>query len=72
MSTEIAQARREAGEALRRWAAEGRAIGVVRVLERHGFGTVAPGQLLVGTRDGARAGSLFGGTLDDVAQPLLA
>ncbi len=57
---------------MRRWAAEGRATGVVRVLERHGFGTVAPGQLLVGTRDGDRAGSLFGGTLDDVAQPLLA
>jgi xanthine dehydrogenase accessory factor len=43
----------------------------VRVLERHGFGTVATGQLLAGTEDGERAGGLFAGTMDGVALPLL-
>jgi xanthine dehydrogenase accessory factor len=41
------------------------------VLERHGFGTVATGQLLAGTADGDRAGVLFEGTMDTVALPLL-
>ncbi len=61
----------QAGDALRRWAGQGRAAGVVRVLERHGFGTVATGQLLAGTADGERAGALFAGTMDAVALPLL-
>ncbi|MQA17179.1 MAG: hypothetical protein GEV09_24535 [Pseudonocardiaceae bacterium] len=63
---------RQAGAALHRWAGEGRATAVVRVLERHGFGTVEPGQLLAGTADGQRVGALLGGTLDEVALPLLA
>ena len=44
---------------------------MVRVLERHGFGTVATGQLLAGTDDGEQAGALFAGTMDSVALPLL-
>ncbi|MGH3906416.1 MAG: XdhC family protein [Pseudonocardiaceae bacterium] len=71
MSTEEPRNRREAGDALRRWAEQGRPSGVVRVLERHGFGTVATGQLLAGTADGERAGALFAGTMDTVALPLL-
>lgn len=63
--------RRQAGAALQRWAGEGQATAVVRVLERHGFGTVEPGQLLAGTSDGQRAGALLAGTLDEVALPLL-
>lgn len=69
--TDETRQRRQAGEALRRWAAQGRSSGVVRVLERHGFGTVATGQLLAGTADGERAGSVFEGTMDTVALPLL-
>lgn len=71
VSTEEPRIRREAGDALRRWAEQGRPAGVVRVLERHGFGTVATGQLLAGTGDGERAGALFAGTMDSVALPLL-
>lgn len=71
VSTDEPRTRRQAGDALRRWAEQGRASGVVRVLERHGFGTVATGQLLAGTADGERAGALFGGTMDTVALPLL-
>jgi len=71
VSTEEPRQRRQAGDALRRWAAQGRASGVVRVLERHGFGTVATGQLLAGTTDGERAGAVFEGTMDGVALPLL-
>ncbi|MGH3911502.1 MAG: XdhC family protein [Pseudonocardiaceae bacterium] len=71
MSTEEPKNRRQAGDALRRWAEQGRPSGVVRVLERHGFGTVATGQLLAGTADGERAGALFAGTMDTVALPLL-
>ena len=41
------------------------------MLERHGFGTVATGQLLIGTADGERAGAVFEGTMDAVALPLL-
>ncbi|MGH3916004.1 MAG: XdhC family protein [Pseudonocardiaceae bacterium] len=71
VSTEEPHRRRQAGDALRRWAEQGRAAGVVRVLDRHGFGTVATGQLLAGTADGERAGVLFEGTMDTVALPLL-
>src|SRR5215510_10001836 len=70
-STEEPRHRRLAGDALRRWAEQGRAAGVVRVLERHGFGTVATGQLLAGTADGERVGTVFEGTMDAVALPLL-
>ncbi|HEX6445935.1 MAG TPA: XdhC family protein [Streptosporangiales bacterium] len=61
---------REVGQAIQRWASDG--VGVVRVLERHGFGTVEPGQLLAGTVDGSVAGRLLRGGLDDVALPLVA
>ncbi len=71
VSAEETQHRRQAGDALRRWAEQGRPSGVVRVLERYGFGTVATGQLLAGTADGDRAGALFEGTMDTVALPLL-
>jgi xanthine dehydrogenase accessory factor len=71
VNTEETRQRRQAGDALRRWAAQGRASGVVRVLERHGFGTVATGQLLAGTAEGERAGAVFEGTMDAVALPLL-
>lgn len=70
-STEEPRHRRQAGQALQRWAEQGRDAAVVRVLERHGFGTVATGQLLAGTADGERAGGLFAGTMDTVALPLL-
>ncbi len=72
VSTEETRQRRQAGDALRRWAAQGRPSGVVRVLQRHGFGTVATGQLLAGTAEGDRAGAVFEGTMDTVALPLLA
>lgn len=70
-NTEETRRRRQAGEALRRWAELGRPAAVVRVLERHGFGTVATGQLLAGTADGDRVGAVFEGTMDAVALPLL-
>jgi xanthine dehydrogenase accessory factor len=70
-STDESRQRRQAGDALRRWAAQSRSCGVVRVLDRHGFGTVATGQLLAGTADGERAGSVFENTMDAVALPLL-
>ena len=63
---------RELGTALRRLAGAGAGIGVVRVLERHGFGTVESGQLLAGTGTGAAAGVLYRGALDEAALPLLA
>ena len=63
--------RRALGAALRRWAGSGvGAVGVVRVLERHGFGTVEAGQLLAGTAAGETAGLLYRGALDDSAVPL--
>lgn len=58
------------GTALRALAGDG--VGVVRVLERHGFGTVESGQLLAGTAGGAVAGVLYRGALDTVAVPLAA
>ena len=61
-------AHRAVGGALCRWAA-GR-VGVVRVLERRGFGTVAPGQLLAAGPAGETAGQLYLGALDEVALPL--
>jgi xanthine dehydrogenase accessory factor len=62
---------RELGAALAAWAGEG-PVGVVRVLERHGFGTVESGQLLAGTATGAVAGVLYRGALDAAAVPLAA
>lgn len=62
---------RKLGEALRRLAADGAAaLGVVRVLDRHGFGTVESGQLLAGSAGGTTAGLLYRGALDDTALPL--
>jgi xanthine dehydrogenase accessory factor len=61
-------ATRELGLALRRWAAGG--VGVVRVLDKHGFGTVESGQLLVAGPGGAVAGGVYRGALDPVAVPL--
>ncbi|MEJ2889752.1 XdhC family protein [Actinomycetospora aeridis] len=43
---------------------------VVRVLDRHGFGTVEPGQLLVAGADGTLGGDLLRGALDDRATAL--
>jgi xanthine dehydrogenase accessory factor len=64
---------RELGAALRRLSGEsGDAIGVVRVLDRHGFGTVESGQLLAATAGGATGGVLYRHALDDTAVPLAA
>lgn len=46
------------------------ARAVVRVLDRHGFGTVEPGQLLVAGVDGALGGVLLGGALGPSAAAL--
>lgn len=63
---------RDLGAALQRWAGSSDAtLGVVRVLDRHGFGTVESGQLLVGTASGERAGVVYRGALDGVALPLV-
>jgi xanthine dehydrogenase accessory factor len=59
---------RELGAALRKWAPDG--VGVVRVLARHGFGTVESGQLVAGRADGSVAGALYRGTLDEAVVPL--
>jgi xanthine dehydrogenase accessory factor len=62
---------REVGAALRRWTDGGAGtVGVVRVLERHGFGTVEAGQLLTAAPDGDIAGAVLRGTLDRHAVPL--
>lgn len=61
---------RDLGSSLRRLAGSG--VGVVRVLSRHGFGTVESGQMVVGTAVGERAGELYRGALDDSALPLVA
>lgn len=58
------------GTALRALARDG--VGVVRVLDRHGFGTVESGQLLAGTAAGTVAGELYRGALDATAVPLVA
>ncbi len=60
---------RELGAALRALPGD---IGVVRVLDRHGFGTVESGQLLAATASGQVAGVLYRGALDDTAVPLAA
>jgi len=62
--------RRALGAALQRWASSG--VGVVRVLDRHGFGTVESGQLLAVSASGKVAGRLYLGALDAVAVPLAA
>ena len=54
------------------WPVPRSGVGVVRVLERHGFGTVESGQLLAGTATGAVAGELYRGALDAAALPLVA
>nr|WP_255426707.1 XdhC family protein [Pseudonocardia sp. C8] len=59
------------GLALRRWAGGGRDVGVVRVLDRHGFGSVESGQMLAAA-DGEVCGLLYRGALDDTARPLAA
>ncbi|MDD7939739.1 XdhC family protein [Actinomycetospora lutea] len=46
------------------------ARAVVRVLDRHGFGTVEPGQLLVAGADGTLGGMLLRGALDERATAL--
>jgi hypothetical protein len=62
---------RGVGAALRRWAAGGAGtVGVVRLLDRHGLGTVEAGQLLVAAPDGEIAGLLLHGALDRHAVPL--
>ena len=61
---------RELGTALRALARDG--VAVVRVLERHGFGTVESGQLIAGTASGTVAGVLYRGALDSTAVPLVA
>ncbi|HSK58995.1 MAG TPA: hypothetical protein VK935_08080, partial [Actinomycetospora sp.] len=43
---------------------------VVRVLDRHGFGTVEPGQLLVAGADGSLGGVLLRGAVDADAAAL--
>ena len=49
----VASPPRELGAALRRWVEGGAStLGVVRVLDRHGFGTVEAGQLLAAAPDG--------------------
>jgi xanthine dehydrogenase accessory factor len=58
------------GTALRALARDG--VGVVRVLDRHGFGTVESGQMLAGTASGTVAGVLYRGALDTTAVPLVA
>lgn len=63
--------RRELGAALLRWAGSGEAgVGVVRVLDRHGFGSVESGQLLAGTAAGEVGGLLYRGALDDTARAM--
>jgi xanthine dehydrogenase accessory factor len=69
-STGTVAALPELGASLQRWAADG--VGVVRVLERHGFGTVESGQIVAGTAGGAVAGHLYRGTLDEAVLPLAA
>jgi xanthine dehydrogenase accessory factor len=56
---------------MRRWTEGGAGtVGVVRVLDRHGFGTVEAGQLLTAAPDGDIAGVVLRGTLDRTAVPL--
>lgn len=69
--TSVPPQHRAVGAALRRWAAGGaESVGVVRVLDRHGFGTVEAGQLLAAAPDGDIAGELLRGALDRTVVPL--
>ncbi len=62
---------RELGAALRRWVRGGAStLGVVRVLDRHGFGTVEAGQLLAAAPDGDIAGEVLRCALDRTVVPL--
>jgi len=62
---------RGVGAALRRWAESGAGtIGVVRLLDRHGLGTVESGQVLAAAPDGDLAGELLHGALDRAVVPL--
>ncbi len=70
---------RQLGTALRELGTAGTGVGVVRVLDRHGFGTVESGQLVIGAPDGPLGdlyrgelyrGELYRGALDDAAGPL--
>jgi xanthine dehydrogenase accessory factor len=72
VTSDPSAALRELGSALRGLAGAGGGVGVVRVLERHGFGTVESGQLLAGTATGTVAGRLYRGALDAAALPLVA
>jgi xanthine dehydrogenase accessory factor len=45
-------------------------VGVVRVLDKHGFGTVEPAQMLVANSEGELVGEVYRGSLDSVAVPL--
>ncbi|HEX5811968.1 MAG TPA: XdhC family protein [Pseudonocardia sp.] len=70
-SPAVAPAYRGLGAALRRWAEGGApTVGVVRVLDRHGFGTVEAGQLFTAAPDGDIAGTLLRGVLDRTVVPL--
>ncbi len=64
--------RRAVGAALRRWAGAAGAddVPVVRLLDRHGFGTTEAGQLLALAGD-SPVGRLALGALDDAARQLL-
>lgn len=65
--------RRELGADLRRWAGSAaHPIAVVRVLQRHGFGSVESGQVLAGTADGQVSGQIYRGALDRDAHALVA
>ena len=67
----VASPPRELGAALRRWVEGGAStLGVVRVLDRHGFGTVEAGQLLASAPDADIAGEVLRGALDRTAVPL--
>ncbi|CAA9425068.1 MAG: hypothetical protein AVDCRST_MAG66-2908, partial [uncultured Pseudonocardia sp.] len=70
---------RQLGTALRELGTAGTGVGVVRVLDRHGFGTVESGQLVIGAPDGPLGelhrgepyrGELYRGALGDAALPL--
>jgi xanthine dehydrogenase accessory factor len=56
---------------MRRWTDGGAGtVGVVRVLDRHGFGTVEAGQLFTAAPDGDIAGAVLRGALDRHVVPL--
>jgi xanthine dehydrogenase accessory factor len=70
-ASSTAAEQRPMGSALHRWVQAGApTIGVVRVLDRHGFGTVEAGQLLAAAPDGDIAGTVLRGVLDRHVVPL--